>query len=172
MDGVRSGRADLCVGAPDDMELDGGFAVERLREDPVVILCGKHHPLAGYGEVTAEMISGETAVVCGPKGIPNVFRTLRNSRMLSGLDSDMTLSVNNMDEMLLAIELGRGIGFLPAFIKDYMPRYASGIVFLECEFAGKALTMTTAAGYLKYNPNPAISNLLRVLKQTGEPDRL
>jgi DNA-binding transcriptional LysR family regulator len=169
IDCVRSGRADICIGAPDDMELDGGFAVERLREDPVAILCGKSHPLARYETVTVGMISRETAVVCGPKGIPNVFRTLRNDRLMSGLDSGMTLSVNNMDEMLLAIELGRGVGFLPDFVRRHIPYDMSGLVFLKCNFNGRPPTMTTAAGYLRGNPNAAIGNLLHSLKSAQQP---
>ncbi|MDR2357822.1 MAG: LysR family transcriptional regulator [Oscillospiraceae bacterium] len=164
IDCIRSGRADICIGAPDDMELDGSFAVERLREDSVAILCGKYHPLARRKTVTVEMVSRETAVVCGPKGIPNAFRTLRNNRLMSGLDSDMTLSVNNMDEMLLAIELGRGVGFLPGFVRRHLPYDMSGLVFLKCDFNGNPPTMTTAAGYLRDNPNAAIRNLLRSLK--------
>jgi DNA-binding transcriptional LysR family regulator len=164
IDCVRSGRADICIGAPDDMELDGSFAVERLREDPVVVLCGKHHPLAGRETVTAGMVGRETAVVCGPKGIPNAFRTLRNSRLLSGLDSDMTLSVNNVDEMLLAIALGCGVGFLPEFVCKHIPADTSGLVFLKCGFSGRRPTMTTAAGYLRSNPNAAVRNLLDALK--------
>jgi DNA-binding transcriptional LysR family regulator len=164
IDCIRSGRADICVGAPDEMDLDDDFAVERLREDPVTILCGKHHPLASVGHVTVEMISREPVIVCGPKGIPNVFRTLRNSRLLSGLDSDMTLSVDNMDDMLLTIELGRGIGFLPEFVRNHIPLDTSGLAFLNCDFNGRVPTMTTAAGYLKATPNPAITNLLQMLK--------
>jgi DNA-binding transcriptional LysR family regulator len=166
IDVVRSGRADICIGAPHDMELDVGFNVVRLREDPVAILCGKHHPLAAQERASVEMISREPVVVCGPEGIPNVFRALRNSRLSSGLDSDMTLSVNNMDEMLLTIELGRGVGFLPEFVRNHIPTETAGIAFVNCDFNGNPPTMVTSAGYLKSNANPVVKNLLLSLRET------
>jgi DNA-binding transcriptional LysR family regulator len=160
---IKRGLTDLCIGAPDDMELDPDFTVERLREDPIVVVCSVHHPFARLGIVTAEILQREPVIVCGPKGIPNTFRTLRSSRMQSGLDSDSVVSVNNMDEMLLLIELERGIGFLPNFISDRIAVDTSGIRFVRCEYNGKTPTMTTAIGYLRSNPNPVLKNVLSAI---------
>jgi DNA-binding transcriptional LysR family regulator len=111
------------------------------------------------------MLQKEPAILCGPKGIPNTFRTLRNSRMQSGLDSGSIISVNNMDEMLLLIELERGIGFLPNFVSDRVALDKSGIAFVQCDYDGRTPTMTTAAGYLKNNPNPVLKNMMNTLLQ-------
>jgi DNA-binding transcriptional LysR family regulator len=162
---IKSGRADLCVGAPDDMALDPDFLVERLREDPIIIVCSARHPFSKLGTVTAEMLRHEPVILCGPKGIPNTFRTLRNSRMQSGFDPDSIISVNNMDEMLLLIELERGIAFLPAFVSDRISEETSGVRFVQCDYEGGTPTMTTAVGRLKSNPNPVLKNLLSALLQ-------
>jgi DNA-binding transcriptional LysR family regulator len=162
---IKRGLTDLCVGAPDDMELDPDFAVERLREDPIVIVCSAHHPFARLRTVTAELLQKEPVIVCGPKGIPNTFRTLRSNRMQSGFDSDAVVSVNNMDEMLLQIELERGIGFLPSFICDRIAMDTSGIRFVRCSDNGHTPTMTTAIGYLRTNPNPVLKNVLSMILQ-------
>jgi DNA-binding transcriptional LysR family regulator len=160
---IKRGLTDLCVGAPDDMELNPEFVVERLREDPIVIVCSAHHPFARQGTVTADMLQKEPVIVCGPKGIPNTFRTLRSNRMQSGYDSDSVVSVNNMDEMLLQIELERGIGFLPSFICDRIAVDNSGIRFVRCDDDGRTPTMTTAIGYLRSNPNPVLKNALNII---------
>ncbi|MDR3277484.1 MAG: LysR family transcriptional regulator [Oscillospiraceae bacterium] len=162
---IKSGRTDICVGAPDDMDLDPDFVVERLREDPIVVVCSIRHPFARLGSVKADMLQKEPTILCGPKGIPNTFRTLRNSRMQSGLDSGSIISVNNMDEMLLLIELERGIGFLPSFVSDRVAIEKSGIAFVQCDYNGRTPTMTTAVGYLKNNPNPVLKNMMNTLLQ-------
>jgi DNA-binding transcriptional LysR family regulator len=162
---IKSGRTDICIGSPDDMDLDPDFVVERLREDPIVIVCSVHHPFAKLGAVNAKMLQKEPTILCGPKGIPNTFRTLRNSRIQSGLDSGSVISVNNMDEMLLLIELERGVGFLPSFVSDRITPERSGIAFLQCDYNGRTPTMTTAAGYLKTNPNPVLKNMMNTLLQ-------
>jgi hypothetical protein len=61
------------------------------------------------------------------------------------------------------IELERGIGFLPCFVRDRIRTENAGVVFIPCDNGGSAPTMTTAVGYLKNNSNPAIGNLLGLL---------
>ena len=160
---IKGGYADICVGAPDDMELDEDFAVVRLREDPIVIICSVRHPLAREAKVDSGALENERVILIGPKGIPNTYRILHNSRMQLGFEPESFISVNNMDEMLLMIELERGIGFLPCFVRDRIRMDNAGIAFVPCDNDGSAPTMTTALGYLKGNSNPAIGNLLGLL---------
>ncbi|MDR2090015.1 MAG: LysR family transcriptional regulator [Clostridiales Family XIII bacterium] len=160
---IKSGCADICVGAPDDMEPDGDFAVVRLREDPIVIICSIRHPLARETKVNSGALKNERVILIGPKGIPNTYRILHNSRRQLGFEPESFISVNNMDEMLLMIELERGIGFLPCFVRDRIRTENAGLAFIPCDNDGSSPTMTTALGYLKSNSNPAIGNLLGLL---------
>jgi DNA-binding transcriptional LysR family regulator len=160
---IKSGYADICVGAPDDMEWDEDFSVVRLREDPIVIVCSTRHPLAQKQKVDAGLLKNERVILIGPKGIPNTFRILHNSRLQLGFEPEAFVSVNNMDEMLLMIELERGIGFLPCFVQDRIRAENAGVAFIPCDDGGSVPTMTTALGYLKNNLNPAIGNLIGLL---------
>jgi DNA-binding transcriptional LysR family regulator len=160
---IKSGYADICVGAPDDMELDADFAVVRLREDPVVVICSVRHPLAKEAKLDFDALKNERVILIGPQGIPNTYRILHNSRLHLGLDPKSFVSVNSMDEMMLMIELERGIGFLPCFVQDRIRTENAGVAFIPCDNGGSAPTMTTAMGYLKSNSNPAIENLLGLL---------
>ncbi|MDR2354756.1 MAG: LysR family transcriptional regulator [Clostridiales Family XIII bacterium] len=160
---VKSGFADICVGAPDDMEPDEDFAVVRLREDPIVVICSKRHAFAKEMKVDSGALRNERVILIGPKGIPHTYRILHNSRLQLGFEPESTISVNNMDEMLLMIELDRGIGFLPRFVQDRIGTESAGVVFIPCDNGGSAPTMTTALGYLKNNANPAIGNLMGLL---------
>jgi DNA-binding transcriptional LysR family regulator len=145
------------------MEWDEDFSVARFREDPIVIICSTRHPLAQMQKVDSGILQNERVILIGPKGIPNTFRILHNSRLQRGFEPESFISVNNMDEMLLMIELERGIGFLPCFVRDRIRTESAGIAFIPCDDGGSVPTMTTALGYLKSNLNPAIGNLMGLL---------
>jgi DNA-binding transcriptional LysR family regulator len=160
---IKSGYADICVGAPDDMEPDNDFDVVRWREDPIVLICSTRHPLAREEKVDSDALKKERLILVGPGGIPNTFRILHNNRLHLGFEPESSISVNNMDEMLLMIELERGIGFLPCFVSDRISAENAGVAFIPCDDGGSVPTMTTALGYLKSNSNPAIGNLMGLL---------
>jgi DNA-binding transcriptional LysR family regulator len=160
---IKSGYADVCIGAPDDMEPDEDFNVIRLREDPIVLICSARHPLAREEKVDSGVLKNERVILIGPGGIPNTFRILHNNRLQLGFEPESFISVNNMDEMLLMIELERGVGFLPCFVSDRIRTERAGVAFVPCNNSGSVPTMTTALGYLKINSNPAIENLKEML---------
>jgi DNA-binding transcriptional LysR family regulator len=160
---IKSGYADVCVGAPDDMEPDEDFSVIRLREDPIVLICSARHPFAREEKVDSGALKNERVILIGPGGIPNTFRILHNNRLQLGFEPESFISVNNMDEMLLMIELERGVGFLPCFVSDRIRMERAGVAFVPCDNNGSVPTMTTALGYLKSNSNPAIENLKEML---------
>ena len=159
---LKSGKTDVGVGSPEDMELDPDLLVHRVREDTVSIICSKHHPLATAERVTSEMLKTETFIISAPTGAPNTYKMLRKGWIQSGFEPASILPVSNMDEMLLMIELERGIGLLPGFANERIDPKTAGVVFLACDYEGKPPTMTTAIGYMKENPNPVLKNFLEI----------
>jgi len=165
MGDVRSGRTDICIGSPDDMGADTDFAVEFLREDPIFVACNKKHRFAGLNKVSVEMLRDEPVILCDPKELPVTFRAMRTGKMQVGVYSETLINVKNIDEMLLQIELERGIAFLPAFSCNRLASDSSNLAFIRCEENGRPLMMTTALGYLKNNLNPVLRNFVSFLLQ-------
>jgi DNA-binding transcriptional LysR family regulator len=160
---LKMGDADICIGTPDDMELDRDIVVEKLREDPMVVVCSSHHPLAKYKRVTPEMFKSEPIIVCGSQYTPNSFRVLISNNFQSGFESKSMIIASNMDEMLFLIELERGIGFMPAFASLRITPETAGIAFVPCDFGERTPIITTSIGYLKNNTNPVIHECIEVL---------
>jgi DNA-binding transcriptional LysR family regulator len=156
IDSVKNGQADICIGAPDDMECESEFVVERVRNDPAVLICKENHPFAKMGIVDAEQLKSECIICCGPHGIPNTFRITLKHRLKLNIDTHSILSVNNLDEMLLMIELGRGIGILPEFIKSRIPFDTTGLTFIPYTCGTETPAFVIAMGYLKDNTNPVV----------------
>jgi DNA-binding transcriptional LysR family regulator len=163
---VKSGKADIAFGSPEDMELSPEFTVIKLREDPMVLLCGVGHPLAKQEKITSEMLMDQSLVMSGPNGMPQTYKSLQTVGFTPGFGKNAILHVSNIDEFLLMIELGRGVGFLPNFVRTRVTPETSGIVCIDCEFDGSTPMMVTAAGFLKENQNPVLANFIDILLDT------
>lgn len=160
---VKSGKADIAFGSPEDMELSPEFSVIKLREDPVVLLCSEGHRLAKQKKITSDMLLDQSIVMPGPDGMPQTYKSLQTIGFKPGFEKNAILHVANIDEFLLVVELGRGVGFLPNFIKKRISPETSGIVCIDCEFDGITPMMTTAAGFLRDNQNPVLANFIEIL---------
>ena len=160
---VKSGKSDIAIGSPEDMELDPDFTVIKLRQAPAILLCCAGHPLAKKKKITAEMLKDMSVIMSGPEGMPQTYKSLQNLGLEPGLERNSILHASNMDEMLLLIELGRGVGLLPGFVLPRAAPEKAGMVSIECEFDGKTPMMTIAVGFLKENQNPVVTNLIEAL---------
>jgi len=160
---VKSGKSDIAIGSPDDMELDPDFTVIKLREAPTILLCSASHPLAGKKKVTGDMLKDLSVIMSGPEGMPQTYKSLQNIGVEPGLERNSILHASNMDEMLLLIELGRGVGLLPSFVFSRVAPETAGVVSVRCEIDGKTPMMTIAGGYLKDNQNPVVANFIATL---------
>jgi DNA-binding transcriptional LysR family regulator len=162
---LRNGNADACIGPLVDLKSDADtdFTIVPLREDSVVIVCSNRHPFARQKRVPVSALHDQTIIMCRPSGA-GVGEMLTYRRVR--INPLKTKQVTNVDEMLLNIELGCGIGFLPRFATERIaPSSADGIRLVECDFGDKPLTVTSSIGYLKRNQNPVLKNFLNVLLQ-------
>jgi len=160
---VKSGKSDIAIGSPEDMDLDPDFTVIKLRQDPAILLCSAGHPLAGFKKITADMLKDLSLILSGPEGMPHTYKSLQSLGLEPGLERNSILHASNMDEMLLLIELGRGVGLLPGFVFSRAAPEKVGVVCIECEIDGKTPMMTIAGGFLKDNQNPVLENLIETL---------
>ena len=165
---MKMGNADICVGPPEDMQLDTDFVVEKLREDPIVAVLSFNHPLATREYVTPEMLKSETAILCGYEDISSSFRVVRGSSVFPGFEAKSIIMASNVDELLFLVELERGISFMPAFARMRIASDHAGVVFVPCIFenAPEAFpppTTVTAVSYLKKNTNPVLQPFLEIL---------
>ena len=165
---MKMGNADLCVGPPEDMQLDTDFVVEKLREDPIVAVLSSNHPLAKREYVTPEMLKSETAILCGYEDISSSFRVVRGSSVFPGFEAKSIIMASNVDELLFLVELERGISFMPAFARMRIASDHAGVVFVPCIFentpeAFPPPTTVTAVSYLKKNTNPVLQPFLDIL---------
>jgi len=162
---IRSEKADIAFGSPEDMELSPELSVIKLREDPVVLVCSAVHRLAKQTKITTDMLLNQSIVMLGPDGMPHTYKSLQTIGFKSGYDKNAIHHVSNIDEFILTIELGRGVGFLPGFVRTRIIPETSGLTCIECEFDGVTPTMVTAVGFLKDNQNPVLANFIEILSE-------
>ena len=165
---MKMGNADLCVGPPEDMQLDSDFIVEKLREDPIVAVLSANHPLAKMEYVTPGMLKSETAILCGYEDVTSAFRVVRGSSIFPGFEVNSIIMASNVDELLFLVELERGVSFMPAFARFRIASENAGVVFVPCLYDNAPVerpspTTITAVSYLKRNTNPVLQPFLDIL---------
>ena len=165
---VRSEKADIAFGSPEDMELSPELRVIKLREDPVTLLCSVGHPLAKKKLITSEMLLDHSIVLLGPDGMPQTYKAMQTLGFKQNFDKNSVVHVSNIDEFLLAVELGRGVGLMPGFVKARIMHETSGVTCIDCEFDGVTPMVYTAAGFLKENQNPVLANFIGILTEEDD----
>lgn len=160
---LKRGKIDVGVGALYDMEIDPDITVKKLREDPVMVVCSIHHRFAKLEKVSDHLLRDEIVIMSEPSGMPTGYRALRTSWTQSGSEPGKLLTVRNLDEMLLMIELDRGIGFLPSFAMSRVDPDTSGLAYVPFESGGDTPSFVTALGHMVDNTNPVLKNFLAVL---------
>jgi DNA-binding transcriptional LysR family regulator len=162
---LKKKRVDVGIGIPYEMEADPDIQVIAMREDPAIVLCSKKHPFitewAGK-PIKANQLEKETFIMTISDSTPNSTSMLRKKWQRSGLSFNKYIAVNNMDEMLMYIELGRGIGIFPAFIREYLGKLTQGIAEVDVVYRNRPPITYTAIGYMKNNNNPVLDHFVRV----------
>ncbi|MDR2611021.1 MAG: LysR family transcriptional regulator [Clostridiales Family XIII bacterium] len=160
---LKKKRVDIGIGLPYEMQADPDIQVITMREDPAIVLCSRNHPFASRGTpVKAGELEKETFVMTMYANTPNATSSIRKKWQRSGFSFNDYISVKNMDEMLLFIELGRGIGIFPAFVREYLGKLTLGIAEVDVAYRGKPPMTATAIGYMKENDNPVRDHFIGI----------
>jgi DNA-binding transcriptional LysR family regulator len=166
---LKKKRVDIAIGVPYDMEAEPDIQVINMRQDPVIVLCGKDHPFASRKRrVKPQELEDETFVVTLSKSMPNSVRVIRKKWHNAGFELNDYVPVKNMDEMLMFIELGRGIGIFPSFVGDYLGKFMQGIVEVDVAFKPEPPMTSTVIGYMKDNANPIVDHFVSVFTEKNK----
>ena len=161
---LKNGEVDMAIGSPEDLESEPEIKVELIREDPMLFICGRNHRLAGADIVTHSMMKNECLIVCEPAYIQNTFRTMRDIWANTGFEPTRMKTVNNLEEVLIMVELGLGVGTVPGYLQKHsILEERKGIAFINCSDQGSPPRIKTALAYNKNNENKCIHNLANIM---------
>jgi DNA-binding transcriptional LysR family regulator len=163
---LKKKHVDIAIGLPYDMEVEPDIQVINMRDDPAVVLCSPDHPFTSRkNKIKAVELENETLVMTISDHTPNSTKVIRKKWHAAGFDLADYIAVKNMDEMLMLIELGRGIGIFPSFVRDYLGRLTQDITEVDVVFKQPLLMTTTVIGYMKDNVNPILDHFVRVFTE-------
>ena len=161
---LKNGEIDIAIGPPEDMECQPDIKIEIIREDPVLFICGQQHRLSRAASAAPSMMKNECLIVCEPAYIHNTYRTVREIWTNSDFKPDRIRTANNMEEVLIMVELGLGIGTVPGYLRNHsLLRDRKGITFIKCDDRGRTPTLKTALAYKIDTENHCVANLAGLL---------
>jgi DNA-binding transcriptional LysR family regulator len=167
---LQKKRGDVAIGMSYDMESEEDIRTIEVRRDPVIVLCNSEHPLANREpRVKPQELERETFLLAISKSVPNSISVIRKKWRKMGFELNDYVGVKNMDEMLMFIELGYGIGVFPSFVRDYFGKFRQGITEIDVAFRSEPPTLTTAIGCMKDNKNPMVERFIRVFTEEEQP---
>lgn len=161
---LRNGEVDMAIGPPEDLDSEPDIAVEVIREDPVLFICASRHRFAGVESVTPSMLKNECLIVCEPAYIKNTYRTVRNIWMNTGYEPIRIKTASNLEEVLIMVELGLGIGTVPGYLANHsLLRDRKGIAVINAAFYGRTPTIKTALAFMRKSENKCVHNLAGIM---------
>jgi DNA-binding transcriptional LysR family regulator len=113
-DALKSGRADISIGAPGDAPSGGGYATKLLGNIEFVFAVAPQHPLAQL----TEPLQSQDIIKYRSVAAADSSRNLppRTAGIISGQD---VLTVDNMESKVNAQIMGLGIGYIPKTLALY-----------------------------------------------------
>jgi DNA-binding transcriptional LysR family regulator len=111
---VLTDQLDLAILA--DPAIDHRLRYETLFEDPLSLVCGLNHPLAGSSKLSPELLA-EAQFVALSAGTPTgaLIRTYCDRL---GLAAEPAVSSDNVETVKRMVEIGMGVAFLPDLVTE------------------------------------------------------
>jgi LysR family hca operon transcriptional activator len=156
-DALRTGRLDVAfmrpeVGTPD-------LAYRLVTKEPLVAVLPSDHRLASRQVVHPRDVVGETFITVS-KTAPALRVVIDNYLKRSNLGISPDHEVDNLAMAMSLIASTRGVAFLPAYAKNFMPWSVT-----SRPLDGEAPTIDLVVGYSKANASPTLKLFLSRLDE-------
>ena len=166
---LRTGRLDVAfmrpeVGTPD-------LAYRLVTKEPLVVVLPSDHHLASRQVIHPRDVIGETFITVS-KTAPALQVVIDDYLKRSNLGISPDHEVDNLAMAMSLIASTRGVAFLPAYAKNFMP-----LSVVSRPLEGEAPTIDLVIGHSKANASPTLKLFLSrvdeliagVSKKPGEP---
>ena len=165
-DKLKNKESDVAICWPWDFGDQDELEILSFRQYPVRVCVPTDHPFAKLQKVSPMQIQLERAVILEPRSNPKSYRNMRNSWVNGGFEPDSVIKVDRLEEILLLIELGLGIGLLPTYVYEYTRGpILSEVHFIEIDCEGAPPMQDLAIIHWRGNRNPALDNFLIELQR-------
>lgn len=153
---LRTNQLDLIVAYPHDMDIPN-IVIKKYPLRHLCLVVNKDHPLANEEKVTVEMFKDERFLFVNEEDYPQMHKSVLTVCESMGFQPLIVNSPKDMDSLLLMIELGMGVTFLPPN-DDHNPNGALRYLAVD-----EKIDLIHSVAYLSDNPNPSLGVFLKIL---------
>jgi len=133
------------------------FKTQILFHDSISIAMSHQHPLSQKENITFRDLKNETVIMVKESSSPKNFKRMKSDLENHHYSPYKIEEVQNFDTMILMVEAGEGIAFVPSFLKL---NASSNIKFYPIENYNDDFYHDIAVVYLKSNNNPLIQSFI------------
>lgn len=145
------GTVDVIFALPISAEYLAGRGVELLKlfTAQLDVAVGREHPFAGLPEFPIDRLEGERVITLSEDDGPCSIEQFYTQSCMYGLHPGQVQRANSLEALLLMVEAGMGVAFMPHFLKPLLPERV--VLLPQSSYPpGKFV-----AAWRKGDPNPA-----------------
>jgi LysR family transcriptional regulator, hca operon transcriptional activator len=152
---VAGGRLDVAFMRPEAHA--PGLRFTPVRREPIVVVLGADHRLAGQVAIPPQALAGETFIGVSPVA-PVLRRTIEEYLSRVGVSIVPAHDVDNLAMAISLIASTGGVGLAPAYIQRLLPA-----TLVTRPLLGEVPTIDLVVGYQETNRSPSLKAFLSKL---------
>lgn len=165
---LRDDKLDVIVTYPNELMDIPGIAVKKYPMHKICLVVNDEHPLASEESVDVSSFADERFIFVENKEYPQIRMRLENLCAEMGFRPNVVKFPTDIDSLLLMVEVGLGVTFLPASAKHSQNE---NLRFIDIN-NDNDLNIYHSIAYLSDNPNPSLQVFLRILEDFEKEGRL
>lgn len=157
---LESGNLDICFVPYYDIKDDKLFSYTTVLHDSMCLVLRKDHFLASEDTIDFNKIAHQPFIAISNENAPSSAKQLQQFCSSRGFVQNIVSEVPHMEMLILMIESGMGIAFLPKSVESYASNL---LIFKEI----KEVTFDWVAAWKKNTTNPLIYLFIEQLSKCG-----
>ncbi|MEG2406544.1 MAG: LysR family transcriptional regulator [Clostridiales bacterium] len=168
LDGLNNNKLDVILVYPYDIPDPTKIKMKSFKYDNVALVVSKDHPLAHAKKVNIDMMRGENFILYSELKFPVMHTNIINQCKEYGFEPKVIGAPQDFDSLLLMIEIGLGVTFIPTSVRS---SNNGNLAYIEVENAG-AFSMEHSIVSLKENTNPSLNIFWKIVDEMDKDGEL
>ena len=156
---LENGITDIAYIFPYELSNSGAIEAKTIFTDTIDIVMSKSHQLANKDKVNLYELEDDTIIMVTQEDMPTNFSRMKEDFRYYNYNPIRIEEVQDFDTMLLMVEAGLGISFVPSNIRH---NSSVNLKFFPIDIKGRHFTHEISALYLKDSENRLIKEFIEI----------
>lgn len=167
-DGLRNDQLDVILTYPYDLMEIPNLVIKKYPMHKLCLVVNSEHPLANEEVVDVSMFSNERFLFTNDEGFPQMRTSVERFCSELGFRPNLVESPKDMDSLLVMVEVGLGVTFLPPNGRHMA---SDNLRFIDIR-GDVDIRNYHSIAYISENPNPSLQVFLKIVDEFDKDGKL